>query len=634
MAAILCGVVAGVVISMTRDLPQIRELENFRPSAVTRIYSLDKTLLAEVYTQKRRPVSIDQIPLYLRKALIATEDRQFYEHSGIDVKGIVRAVIRDLMAGEFVQGASTITQQLAKTLFLTRDKTIERKLKEAFLSLQLERRYTKDEILELYLNQVYFGSGAYGVESAAQTYFDKSANHLDLAECALIAALPKAPSLYSPLINPELSVRRRNTVLKQMRQIGIITPDQYAEAVKEPYIAPKNQANGTQAPYFVNYVKKILEKEIGADILYKGGLTVFTTLSLPLQEYAEQAVKQGTGELAGRMAKHGIENPDPQGALIALDVQTGGILAMVGGKDYRQSRYNRAVDARRQPGSAFKPIVYAQAIEKGFEQNMLILDAPVEFQGSSPDNLWRPENFSNTYQGEMTLRKALTHSENIPAVRLMEKLGPAGVDAFARSMGIKSPLSNYLSQALGTSGMSLVELTAAYAVFARQGNYIRPYGIIDVQGPDGRSIWRPRMEKRAVMSRAGAAIITDMLQGVIKEGTGRKARILNRPVAGKTGTTNQYRDALFIGYSPSIAVGVWVGNDRFTTLGPYETGAAAALPIWIEFMQQALTKRPYAFFDMPDDVVRIYIDPATGKPLSEDQGGVPALFRKNAAQQR
>ncbi len=634
LAAILCGVAAGVMVSITRDLPQIRELENFKPSAVTRIYSLEKTLLAELYTQRRDPVPINQIPAYLQKALIATEDRQFYEHSGIDIKGILRAVIHDLIAGEFVQGASTITQQLSKTLFLTRDKTIERKIKEAFLALQLERRYTKDEILELYLNQVYFGSGAYGVESAARTYFGKSVRQLDLAQCALIAALPKAPSVYSPLVNPALSVRRRDIVLKQMLDTGIIAPDQYEQAIHETYIAPQNQTNGTRAPYFADYVKNVLEKEIGAALLYKGGLTVFTTLSFPLQEFAEQASGRGINAVAERMAGNRIKDPDPQCALVALDIQTGGILAMVGGKDHRKSRYNRATDARRQPGSAFKPIVYAQAIEKGFEQNRLILDAPAAFKGSSPEDVWQPENFSNSYQGEMSLRKALTHSENLPAVRLMEKLGPAGVSAFARSLGIESALSNYLSLALGTSEVNLMELTAAYAVFANQGSYVRPYGITDVLGPDGLSIWRPKMEKRAVMSRTGAAIVTDMLQGVISEGTGKKAGVIHHPVAGKTGTTNQCRDATFIGYSPSIAAGVWVGNDQFTTLGPYETGAAAALPIWINFMQQALALRPYQFFDMPDNVVKVDIDPDTGKPLPQESGGVPALFRKSGAPAR
>jgi len=386
ISAIICGAIFGAAVALIKDLPQIRSLESYRPSATTKIYTSDNMLLAELYKENRNIVPLDEIPILLQKALIATEDRQFYNHSGIDIKGIMRAIFKDIISGKFVQGASTITQQLSKTLFLTPEKTIERKLKEAFLSFQLERRYTKDEILALYLNQVYFGSGAYGVESAARKFFNKPVKDLLLEECALIAGLPKAPSVYSPLVNPDLAIKRRNIVLKQMHTVGIITQNQIDLALKTPFIPPAKKKGVTKAPYFVDYIKKILEKEIGDSALYQGGLTVFTTLSYKMQNIAEPAVEKGMASLKNRMTRNKISDPDPQCALIAIDVQTGGILAMVGGSDYSSSSFNRATSARRQPGSAFKPIVYALAIENGFSQSMLLLDSPVAFKGAKKAN--------------------------------------------------------------------------------------------------------------------------------------------------------------------------------------------------------------------------------------------------------
>lgn len=629
------GAAVGAFLALTHDLPQIRSLETFRPSAVTRIYSSDRVLLAELFAEKRDPVLLKDIPFYLKEALIATEDRSFYRHSGVDLKGILRAVIKDIWAGEFVEGASTITQQLAKTLFLTPRKTLIRKIKEAILAFQLERRYTKYEILELYLNQVYFGSGAYGVESAAKTFFRKSAKDLSLAECALVAGLPKSPSRYSPLNNKDLSIKRRDIVLKQMKETGIITEAAYSDALKEPIDFEKQNKNFVKAPYFVDYVKKYLEDSIGSSLLYKGGLTVFTTLSFDLQKAAEQAVENGLPYLEKRMKQQGIIDSDPQCALIALDVKSGGILAMIGGKDYYKSPFNRATSARRQPGSAFKPIVYAHAIEQSFPQNMMILDAPIAFKGVKKGNEWRPENFSRKYKGEMTLRNALVLSQNIPAVRLIEMLGPSSVARFGHLLGIESTLATNLSLALGTSEITLVELVSAFAVFPNRGKQIKPFGVTKVLGRKERIIWRTRPVKKVAMSRAGAAIMTNMLQGVVNEGTGRKARFLNHPVAGKTGTTNDFKDALFVGFSPSISAGVWVGIDEFTTLGKWETGAKAALPIWIEFMKKALEDKTYQYFDIPDDVVLVRMDPSTGLLASEDSShAVKALFKKGTEPKR
>ncbi len=627
--AILFGSFLGAVLSLTRDLPQIRALESFRPSATTRIYSIENELLAEFFIEKRDPIPFGKIPPLLVSALIATEDRNFFGHSGIDLKGIFRAIIRDILAGEFVEGASTLTQQLAKTLFLTPRKSIDRKIKEAFLAFQIERRYTKEEILELYLNQIYFGSGAYGVEAAANIFFGKPSETLTLSQCALIAAMPKAPSRYSPLVNKDLAIKRRNIVLKQMHDVGLINRDEYQKAKEERLPLPPPQAEATKAPYFTSELRKQLEEIIGPERLYHGGLSVFTSLSLSLQTAAETACEKGLAALKKRRGAKGLFPMDPQCALVAIDVPSGGILAMVGGSDYHKTPFNRATDALRQPGSAFKPIVFALGIERGFTQASRLLDAPVVFKGANNGKDWQPENFSHSYAGEISMRAALAHSKNIPAIRLMEKLGPAAVVQFSRKLGIDASLLPNLSLALGTSEVSLFELTAAYATFPAGGCWTAPTYVLKIIDQRGRLIWSSSPEKRVALSNTGAAIMADMLQAVVKEGTGRKALVLGRPVAGKTGTTDQFKDALFVGFSPSIATGVWTGLDVHETLGRGETGAKAALPIWIEFMGKALEARPYETFDTPADMAISYIDPVSGEPLDkEDARAVPALFRK------
>lgn len=627
--AVICGGLAGAFFALTRDLPQIRSLENFRPDAVTRIYSAERVLLTELFLEKREPVPLETIPRLLTAAVVATEDRKFYKHSGVDLKGVARAIVKDIKAGEFVEGASTITQQLSKTLFLTPRKTLVRKLREAILAFQLERRYTKDEILELYLNQVYFGSGAYGVESAAKLFFGKSAKELTLAECALVAGMPKSPSRYSPLVNPDLALKRRNTVLQQMRDTGIISDAAYRQAVTEALYTNGRQFSQSKAPYFVEYIKKALEDELGSTRLYKGGLSVFTTLNYRLQLAAEKAAADGLAALSERMRQAQIAEPDPQAALISIDLTSGGILTMVGGKDFSASRFNRATMALRQPGSAFKPFIYAYAIEQGFAQDSIILDAPVVFKGVRDGEDWKPENFSSEFKGEMTLRHALAISQNIPAVRLLQTLGPNSVAQFAHQLGIKSHLASNLSLALGTSDVTLMDLTSAYSVFANRGEKIKPYGVLEVVDRNGRVIWRARPQKRLVMSRCGAAIITNMLEGVVKEGTARQAQILPRAVAGKTGTTDDYKDAMFIGFSPTIIAGVWVGLDLGGTLGNKETGARAALPIWIDFMEAALQDASHQYFDIPDDVSQVRMDPITGlAQLDDSKPSVGALFKK------
>ncbi|WP_419655665.1 PbpA: penicillin-binding protein 1A [Desulfosarcina variabilis str. Montpellier] len=623
------GATVGAFLALTRDLPQIRELENFEPSAITHIYSADQVLLGELFMEKRSIVPIGQFPADLITALVTIEDRNFYSHSGIDLKGILRAIVKDILAGHFAEGASTITQQLAKTLFLTKEKTLTRKAKEAILAFQLERRYTKDEILALYLNQIYFGSGAYGVESAAQRYFGKPASQMDLSQCALIAGLPQAPSTYSPLNHPDLAAKRRNLVLRVMRRQGLIDDNQYQAAITQPVRVSAQEKAAGAAPYFVQYIKPGLEAVVGPDLLYKGGLTVHTSLSYRLQQQACQALGKGLQQIQERRKQQGQTSSAPQGALVAIDVKTGGILAMVGGRDFSESAFNRAVSAHRQPGSAFKPIVYALAIAHGFSQASLVLDAPVVFKAGSDNKDWQPENFSKSYQGEMTLRYALAHSKNIPVVRLVERLGPSAVVQFAHQLGIGSSLSPNLSIGLGTSSTTLLEITAAYAVFPNGGISIPPFGVSEMLDRNNALIWRVKPSIRPALTEPQAAIMVDMLQGVIKEGTGQAAQQLNLPLAGKTGTTNKYRDALFVGFSPSVATGVWVGMDDFSPLGDLETGARAALPIWIEFMDAASADGAALDFTIPDNMKKTRINPLTGRKADEnDQHAVTALFVK------
>lgn len=626
-----CGALAGAFFGLTRDLPQIQALQSFQPSGVTRVYDVDGVMLAEFFIEKRDPVALSTIPNDLKSGLIATEDREFYKHSGVYLKGILRAAIRNLQAGEYAEGASTITQQLAKTLFLTPKKTLVRKIKEAILAFQIERRYTKDEILELYLNQIYFGSGAYGVESAANIFFGKPVEALNLPECALIAAMPRAPSRYSPLVNKDLARQRRNIVLKQMRQTGIITQDEYLEASKQPVILGNRRHTDVKAPYFIDTVQKDLEAALGSSLLYKGGLSVYTSLDYDLQQSAEKAVETGLAALEKRMRGKGGHHARPQAALVALEADSGAILAMVGGRSYASSAFNRATSARRQPGSAFKPILYALAVERNFPQNMLILDAPIIFQKTQEGKDWAPENFSNTYMGEITLRKALALSKNIPAVRLIQMLGPSAVVQFAHELGIASPLSANLSLALGTSEMTLLELTDAYAVFSNGGKAVQPYGIVEVVDSRGQIVWRHTPKKKVVMSEGGAAVMTDMLINVIQAGTGKSAKNIQSPVAGKTGTTDQYKDALFVGFSPDVAAGVWTGLDDAGTLGEGETGARAALPIWSAFMQEAVRHRPHRYFGVPDSVVSVIMDPVSGKIMPDDEPGGEKILLKKAS---
>ncbi|KPA14043.1 penicillin-binding protein 1A family [Candidatus Magnetomorum sp. HK-1] len=622
IAAIVSGFVIGGLIVLKLDMPEIRQLDHIRPPSTTAIKSRNDQLVDEWFIEKRESLAFSEIPKILIQAVLTTEDRSFYYHSGVSIRGILRAIIKDILARKYVEGASTITQQLAKTLFLSNEKKITRKIKEAILAFQLERRYTKDEILTRYLNQVYFGSGAYGVKSAANLYFGKKLSDLSISECALIAGLPKAPSWYSPLINIKQAKQRRNVVLRQMADTGIIQMEIYKKSCKEPIRLKKNK-NKSKPVVFLDEVRNTLEERFGSEYIYQKGLSVQTTIDKDLQIKTEKAVEYHLEKIERRNSH--LEKRSLQAAVVVIQNSTGDVLSMVGGRKYKENYFNRATKARRQPGSVIKPLIYAYAIENGYSQASLILDAPIIFGN------WQPENYLRNYSGEMTLRKSLVRSLNIPSVRLLDTLGMKNVFKFCQKMGIETDSDLNLTFALGSSEVSLLSITAAYMVFPNQGIYIHPGFIRQVKDRRGRMQWIYRPKKRWIMSRSSAAVMTDILKAVITEGTAKSAQVLNFPVAGKTGTTDDNRDVWFIGFSADVCVGVWVGMDTNESIGERETGGRAALPIWIDVMRFARQKYSKKTFDIPDDTIYVTVDVNTGKRSENNNpSSTSMLLKKNS----
>jgi penicillin-binding protein 1A len=610
LTAALIGGAIGFMVFSFWDLPEIRTLEEYKPSITSRVYSDSNQLLAEFFLENRTPVVLENVPDLMIKALIDTEDNRFYHHFGVDPRGILRAMYRNIRARKVLEGGSTLTQQLAKVLFLTPERSFTRKLKEMALALRIEQRYTKREILSLYLNQIYFGSGAYGIEAAAQIYFGKPAKDLNLAECAMLAGLPRSPRYYSPFKSPAAALGRRAYVLNRMVAMGDISTMQADEAKKAPLPVSRRIKQAGRAPYFVEYIRQKVEERFGSSILYSGGLNIYTTLNDELQSYAEQAVQTGLDKIESQQLKRpGASRL--QAALLAIEPATGRILAMVGGRDFGQSQFNRALQALRQPGSAFKPIIYATALEHGFGASDILDDSPLSIAVNRKKD-WNPENFTRTYQGPVTFRRALEQSLNVPTIRLLQKVGPDETIGYARKLGIKSPLTPYLSLALGSSDVTLAELTSAYAVFDNHGAKMGPVSILSITDSTGRVLYTNNSVPEQVLKPETAYLISYLLQGVIEHGTGWKARDLDRPAAGKTGTTNDYRDAWFLGYTPNLVAGVWVGYDNQASIGPKETGAKAALPLWLDFMKKANAGRNPEEFSAPDDIIFKQVDHKTG----------------------
>jgi penicillin-binding protein 1A len=708
----------------TEVLPDINQLKSYQPSLITTVYADDETPVTQFFVERRVLIPLDKIPAVLKEATLAVEDARFYTHEGVDFVGIARAAWSNIQAGEVVEGASTITQQVAKMLFLTHRKTVERKVREVILASRMEHLLTKDEILEIYLNQTYYGHGAYGVEAAANVYFGKHVSDLTLDEATLIAGLPKAPTAYSPYNAPDRALRRRTHVLHRMVETGNITPEEEEQAQAASLRLRPRQEMTVRAPYFIEHVRRYLEEQYGSTLLYRGGMRVYTTLNLSLQEAAEASLRHGLikndqrrgyrgplghlnlsrGEqidweklrqipwpeeqsslaLLSRRVKgvvvgvderrvqvrweggegiipleamlwayppnHDIDSekrrlrrpgdalkmgdviladitepaaqgkkaqlvlaqePIVQGALVAVEPHTGYIRALVGGYDFSRSQFNRATQAVRQPGSAFKPIIYATALQKGISPVRVMVDAPIVHE-QSDGKIWKPSNYDGNFWGSITLAEALAHSRNIIAIKLLEAAGVRNVVEYAKRLGIKSPMTPTLALGLGASGLTPLELTTAYSVFASQGVYYNPVTVKWVEDAEGQVLEKYHALGERVMSEQQAFVMTSMLQGVVQRGTGTRAKVLRRPVAGKTGTTNDFIDAWFVGYSPTIVAGVWVGIDDQQPLGSKEAGGRAALPIWIEFMQQALEQTPLQDFIIPPHIRLVRIHPRTG----------------------
>jgi penicillin-binding protein, 1A family len=565
--------------------------EDIVPPASSQIYDIHGNEIANIHAaENRRPIGINEIPKNLQNAFIAVEDNRFYDHIGIDPRGIVRAIWANIRGRTVTEGGSTITQQLAKNAYLTQDRTLKRKVQEVFLALQLERQYTKQEILELYMNQIYFGQGAYGVQAAARTYFGKDAKDLTLNECAMLAGIPKSPNYYSPVNNMDAATERKAVVLDQMVKYGYISDSEAAAAKKEPlHIAKNTNDGGKSASYFVDYVLQQLAEKYGDDAIYKDGLKIYTTIDMDMQAAAETAMKNLPTYFTDA---NGIVQP--QGALVAIDPHTGYIKAMVGGRGTDQ--FNRATQAVRQPGSAFKPFVFAAALENKYTPESIIEDKPLKV-GS-----WEPQNYSRNFSGKVRLRDVVRWSLNVPTVRIAQDIGIDKAIFYAQEMGISTFVldgatnDRNLATALGgmTRGVTPLELTSAYGTFANRGIHVKPVAILRVVSRTGKVLEEVERKEKSVMSADNAAALTAMLEDVIRRGTGTRANI-GRPAAGKTGTTSDYHDAWFVGYTPDLVTGVWIGNDSVSDLHGMSGGMTPAV-IWQAFMQKALAQMPIRSF--------------------------------------
>ncbi len=694
------GAAVGLLLVYSTDLPQVEELERYRPSSVTELYDGQGRVIGTFALQRRVIASYDDYPEVLRNALISIEDKDFYQHSGINLWRIAGAAYRDIESGGKVQGASTLTMQLARNLFLSPDRSFYRKVQEALLAIQIERRFTKPQIFTLYANQIFLGHGAYGYEAASEYYFSKPAKKLKLEEAALLAGLPKAPQYYSPITHPDRALKRRNLVLNAMLEDGKITAAQAADARNRPIVLDVQKDPNSLAPHYVEEIRRYLEAKYGSDQVHAGGLRVYTSLDMDLQKSARQALLDGLATYERRHGWHGkLENvialgqklnsyddadwdEEPEingymhalvtqvspaaaairfgqhtamilpsdaawtkrrlpellhagdivyikvlsldaggkshvsleqdtgaeGALVAIDNATGEIKAMVGGRDFNLSKFNRATQALRQVGSSFKPYVYTAVIDEGGSPDDTILDAPVTFETASGP--YSPHNYDEKFEGTITLRRALAQSRNIPALKLADHIGIKTVIDYAHRFGITANIPAYLPVALGSAEITPIEQTSAFSVFPNDGVRVAPRYITKVTDYEGRILEEDYSDIKDVVSSRTARIMTSMLREVVLHGTAAAAAKMPYPLAGKTGTTNDFTDAWFVGFSPSLTCGVWLGYDEKISLGDKETGARAALPIWMQFMKVALAGK----------------DPGEFQPAPEQ--GSPALARK------
>ena len=627
-AVVVLAVAAiGTYFAYRKDLPSLEQLHNIEPSLVTKVYSADGTVIKEFYTERRILIPLKRMPPHLVDALLATEDRRFFQHWGVNSLSMCRALWSSVWSGNRVRATSTITQQLARTLFLTPERTISRKIKEVLTSIKIERNYTKEEILEMYLNQCYFGRGAYGIQAAAQLYFGKSVEDLTISDCAVLIGIPKNPTRYSPINNPDLSLKRRNVVLESMKRFGRLSPELADSLESLPLEISPTSAPAGEAPYFTEMVRQYLEREYGEDNLYRAGLSVYTTLNLNMQRAAEEALLAELDARQQQMEKshslrdttYTIEVMDStetapvkkrvyrqiQGALVAIDNQTGDVLALVGGRDFGKSQWNRAVQAPRQPGSGFKPFIYTAAIENGARPIDIVYDIPIILTGDDGRE-WSPQNFDEVFRGPVTLRTALAKSINVISAKLIQKVTPQQTIFFASHMGISTPLNPYPSLALGTSEVTLWDMVQAFSVFPNGGIKVEPKYILRITDRYGNVLEDNQYSKRdEVLSAQTAYIMTTMLETVMTgggTGYGARARGFTRPAGGKTGTTDNCMDNWFLGFTPQITAGVWIGYDDKIVIGRNVTGAHTALPVWTDFMTKAHESLPEEDFKVPPGI--------------------------------
>ncbi len=635
------GASVGYIAWIIKTAPDVSKLSNFKPSEASTIYSADGEELTRPYIENRIYVPLSKIPMDLQNALVSSEDQKFWEHNGINIWAILRAIYIDLKHMSKVQGASTITQQLARGIALHQKKFFSRKIQEIYLAIQLERMYTKEEILEMYLNQVFLGHSAQGVQTAAQQYFGKDVENLTLGESAMLIGILPAPNAYSPYVNKDRAVQRRDTVLNLMVDEGYISIDKADRAKKEDLklAGLRNYIKTDTAPYFVSYVREQVMDMFGYDMVYRGGLKIYTTLDPQMQNAAEDALANALDPEKGYLPtinrQTGNDPTQPQVALISIDPQTGQIKAMVGGRG--NDKFNRTVQAYRQPGSAFKPIAYVAALEQGYSPGDVVNDIPGYLDPGNP-NPW-PSNYNDNYEGPMTLRYALTHSVNVATVRLQEKIGINASIQLAERLGftsiIKEGTNNdrNLGFALGglTKGVTPIELASAYGVFANRGIYVQPSAIVKVEDSDGHVLYQASPSQKIVMQEDIAYQITSMLRSVVTNGTGWRAanHLPGRPIAGKTGTTSDSKDAWFVGYTPDVVTSVWIGEDSPRSMiydetdengkllygsngQPLKLSSGEAARLWGEYMGEALENRPVTDFERPANLVQVKIDPATG----------------------
>ncbi|WP_448561290.1 transglycosylase domain-containing protein [Trichothermofontia sp.] len=591
-SAIVAGGLVGLAISF-RNLPDVRTLKTFAPAETTYIYDIDGNLLASIHDEANREVlPLDRFSPHLKRAILAIEDSHFYQHHGINPSSIVRALLVNLDRGHTAEGGSTLTMQLVKNIFLTPERTLSRKVAEAVLALRLEQTLEKDEILEMYLNQVYWGHNNYGAATAARSYFDKSASELSLAEAALMAGLVQAPEDYSPFVNYKEAKRRQALVLQRLADLEWITPAEAEAARKEPIMLGKiTSFQQSQMPWVTGAVIQELTDRFGHDAVVKGGMRVQTTVDSRLQRIAEEVVRNGHASLRRR----GV-NAD-QMALVAIDPRTHFVKAMVGGVDYEKSQFNRAIQAQRQPGSAFKPFVFYAGFATGkYTPESIIMDSPVSYRDGS--GYYSPRNYDGSFGGAMTIRRALEMSRNVPAIKMGQAVGLNKVIEICRTLGIKSPMEPVISLPLGAVDLTPMEMAGAYATFANYGWHSDPTFIVQVTDSSGNILLDNTPEPKPLLDAWASASITSVLQGVITHGTGTAAQI-GRPAAGKTGTTSAERDIWFVGYVPQLATAIWVGNDDYRPLGQGATGGGMVAPVWRDFMSQALKGVPVEQFKPP-----------------------------------